>query len=179
MISYERGDVMKKISLAIVLCLVGISLVACEQDENEHVDIEEYTYESPYTKGYDFPFQVLNEVYYDYHDVFAGVYLVDGAYNINITEETPQIILTKLEQNSLVTHHIVSYSFAELWTVREIVTTYVIYMDGFSAIGISEMDNSVMLTLITGTVIPTSFYHYIEIGILTIEFQDIHSTATQ
>ena len=176
MINYVRGDVMKKISLAIILCLIGFSLVACEQGDNEQVDIEEYTYESPYTKGYNFPHQVLNEVYYDYHDIFAGVYLVDNAYNINITKDAPQIIITKLEQNSSVTHHIVNFSFAELWTVREIVTSYVIEMEGFSGVGISEMDNTVRLTLITDTEIPESFNHYIEIGILTIDFQDTHTT---
>ena len=173
MISYLRGDVMKKISLAILLCLIGISLVACEKNENEYEDIEKHTSESPYEFDYIPQIEVIKEIYYDYNNVFAGVYLIDGEYNINITEDTPQIMITKLEQNSLVTHHIVKFSFAELWTIQEIVASNVIEIDEPYGIGISVMDNSVTLTLNTDTVIPTSLYHYIEIGILTIRFSDL------
>lgn len=173
MIEWGRGDNVKKICFTVLLCLIGFSLVACEQDTKKQVDIEEYKYESSYAKNYNFSIGVINEIYYNYHDVFAGVYLIDGGYNINITFETPQNIISKLEQNNLVTHHLVDFSFAELWTVREIVTAYIIGNEGFCGIGISEMDNSVMLTLKTNTVIPTPFHHYIETGILTVEFTDL------
>ncbi len=167
---------MKKIYFLIILCLLVFSLVACEQDENKQINNEEYIYESPYAKSYDFPAQVMNEVYYNYHDVFAGVYLIEGAYHINITEDAPEILIAELHQNSLVTHHIVDHSFAELWTVKEIVTSYIIDKEGFNSIGISEMDNTVNLTLRTDTEIPEFMNHYIEIGILTIDFSDLIAT---
>lgn len=170
---------MRKISLAILLCLIGLSLVACDQDENEQENIEEYIYESPYTKNYDFSIEIINEVYYNYHDSFAGVYLVDGEYNLNVTEDIPHVMITRLEQNSLVTHHIVNFSYAELWTVEEIVKFQFNDFDRYCSIGISEMDNSVILRLITDTEIPSSFNHYIEIGILTIYFQDEYATVTE
>jgi len=167
---------MKKISLIIIFSIIYLSLIACDNSGNEQAEKEENIYESPYVINYNFPHQVMNEVYYNYHNVFAGVYLVDGAYNINITDDAPQTLIDKLDQNNSVTYHIVNHSISELWTVREIVTVYVLEMDGFSGIGISEMDNTVQLTLITNTEIPESFNYYIEIGILTINFQDTHAT---
>ena len=165
---------MKKILLVL---LIIFSLVACDNGDNEQIEIEETTYESPYVKGYNFPVGIMNRVYYSYHDVFAGFYLVNGAYNVNITEDSPQSLIDELEQNSLVTHHIVSYSYAELWTVNEMVLDIIINIDGFSGLGVSEMDNTIKLTLITDTVIPVSLNHYIEIGILTVDYQDSYTVA--
>lgn len=164
---------MKKI---LMMLLLVFSLVACNQDDNVQENIEETKYESSYAVDYNFLIPLINEVYYSYNDVFAGVYLIDGAYHLNITDEAPDTLISKLENNNLVTHHIVSYSYGELWTVREIVTSYIINMEGFASISISEKDNTISLTLITDTVIPTAFYHYIEIGILTIDFQDGYAT---
>ncbi|WP_008825163.1 hypothetical protein [Haloplasma contractile] len=163
--------------LLLIIILLVFSLVACEDNENEQVRVEENIYESPYVKDYGFPVEVMNEVYYSHHDVFAGFYLADG-YNVNITENAPQTLIDKLEQDSLVTHHIVDYSFAELWAVKEIVFDIISDSEGFSGLGVSEMNNTVELTLITDTVIPESLNHYIEIGILTIDFQDTHVVVT-
>jgi len=161
---------MKKI---FVILLLIFTLVSCENVENDEIEVEEYTYESHYVKGYNFPIDVMNRVYYSYHDIFAGFYLIDGGYNLNITEGAPQTLLDELEQNSSVTYHIVEFSFAELWTVQEIVLVTIINVDGFSGLGVSEMDNTVKLTLKPDTVVPESFSHYIEIGILTIDFIDL------
>ena len=164
---------MKKL---LIMLMFVFSLVACNQDENVQENIEETIYESPYARDSSFLIPLINEVYFDYNDVFAGVYLVDGLYHLNITDEAPNTLISKLENSGLVTHHIVSHSYGKLWTVKEIVTSYVGNIEGISSIGISEKDNTVSLTLITDTVIPTAFYHYIEIGILTIDFQDDYAT---
>lgn len=161
----------------LTILLLSLCLISCSNEDDEQLESESYIYESPYVKGYNFPVGVINRVYYNYHDIFAGVYLIDGSYNINITEGAPESILAELTQNSLVTHHIVEFSFAELWTIRELITVTIIDLEGFSSIGISEMDNTIKLTLITGTVIPESFDHYVEIGILTINYTDSHATT--
>ncbi len=158
---------MRRIVLLVLVTICSLGLSACEQ---EQIEEEENTYESPYVKDYDFSIPVLNEVYYNYNDVFAGIYLVGSVYNINVTNDAPETLIAKLEQTGSIMYQIVDHSYAELWTVREIVTSFAIEMEGFTGIGISEMDNSVMLTLQTDTVVPEKFGHYIEIGILTIEF---------
>lgn len=160
---------MKKIILIVILLL---NLVGCEAAQ---VEVKETEYESPYVKDYMFQIQVMNEVYYNYQDVFAGFYLVNGVYNVNITEDAPEILIAKLTQNSLVTHHIVKYSYAQLWAVKELVFDTIINSDGFSSLSVSESNNSVNLTLITDTVVPDSFSHYIEIGILIITYQETHA----
>ena len=161
--------------LLMVLLLV-FSLVACDNAENDQVEVEKNTYESPYVKDYKFLVPIINEIYYNYHDVFAGVYLVNGSHHINITEDAPENLIVRLEQSSLVKHHIVKYSFAELWTIKEMVLDLIVDTDGFSSLGISEIDNTVSLTLITDTVVPTTFNHYIEMDILTIKYGDTYAT---
>jgi len=165
---------MKKLLITILLVF---SLGACEANRDDQVENEENAYESPYVKEYKFPVGIMNEVYYSYHDVFAGFYLVNGSYNVNITDNAPQTLIARLEQNTLVTHHIVEYSFAELWVVNEMVLDILIDNEGFSSLSVDEMNNTVNLTLITDTVIPESLNHYIEIGILTIGFHDEHAVT--
>ncbi len=172
--------------LFMVLLLV-FSLAACGNSENvifqNGEDTGDYkvlgegnTYESSYVKNYSFSIPIMNEIYYRYNEVFAGVYLVDGVYNINITENAPQILITKLEQSS-VSYHIVEFSFADMWTVNEMVLDRLINMNMRDwGMGVSEKDNTVKLTLKTGTIVPESFNHYIEIGILTIDFTDLTVT---
>ena len=156
--------------------MLVFSLVACESNEN--TEIEDNEYESPYVEDYDFPVAIMNDVYYYCHDIFAGFYIVDGSYHVNITEDASELIIAELSQNSLVTHHIVTYSFAELWSTKEIVFYAVKDLDGFSSLGVSEEDNFVVLTLITDTVVPPAIYRYIELGILVIDYTDLLSVAT-
>ena len=169
---------MKKISFAIILSMIIFSLVACTEVSEETQINHEYIYDSSYKIDRNFLVEIINEVYFDYHDVFAGVYIDDGVYNLNITNETPRNIVKRLEQTGLVRHHIVDFSFYELWTVKEIVISHITEIDGIIGIGISEKDNSVIFTVKTGTVIPSSFFHYIETGILTVDFTDLIITNT-
>ncbi len=164
---------MKKLLLVLLLLF---SLVACSNNNNDKVEVEENTYESPYVKHYNFSTPILNEVYYNYHEVFAGIYL-DIGYNINITEDAPQTLIDKLEQSG-VKYHIVKFSYSELWTVHELILDTIINenMDNFRGIGVSEMDNTIQLSLKTDTVIPEYLFHYIEIGILTIDYTDLIAT---
>ncbi len=135
-------------------------------------------YESTYITISNSFIPIIGEIFYNYHNVYAGVYLVDGAYNINVTEDVPTSIIDKLEATSLVTHHIVKYSLSELWTIKEIIFDTVLDMDGFRGMGISERDNTIKLTLGTDTSIPVAFEYYVEIGILTIDYTDGYTVFT-
>lgn len=166
---------MKKLGLVVLLTLCLVTLSGCKE-EVEEAQGQEDIYESPYVKNYDFSVSLINEVYYTYHNVFAGVYLDAGVYNINITHDAPEELIQKLEANSSIEYHLVEYSYAELWTLREMVTSLIIDEEGFRGIGQSEKDNCVNLTLKTDTPVPEELLYYVETGMLKIEFTDLIST---
>jgi len=60
-----------------------------------------------------------------------------------------------LEQSG-VKYHLVKFSYSELWTVHELILDTIINtnMDSFRGIGVSEMDNTIQLSLKTDAVIP-------------------------
>jgi hypothetical protein len=95
---------------------------------------------------------------------------------VNIRQDAPEELLIKFEQTSTITHHLVAFSYAELWALKELIMVEIVDLEGFSGIGVSEKDNAVSLNLITGTEIPAFLDHYIETGMLLVDFHEGYAT---
>jgi len=165
---------MKKYGFVCILtCL--LFLVGCQTKEQEETE-NAYMYESDYVQDYSLLSPLLKELYYEYHTYYAGRYLLDGNMQVNIRQDAPLELLMKFEESASITHHLVAYSYAELWALKELIIVEIVDDEGFSGIGVSEKDNAVILNLITGTEIPTFLNHYIEEEMVIVEFHEGYST---
>lgn len=165
---------MKKIVWVCILAGI-LALSACQTKEAEETE-NAHTYESDYVQDYTWSSPLLRELYYDYHTYYAGRYLLDGRMQVNIRQDAPEELLIKFEQTSSITHHLVAFSYAELWALKELIMVEIVDLEGFSGIGVSEKGNAVSLNLITGTEIPAFLDHYIETGMLVVDFHEGYAT---
>jgi len=169
----RKGFIYTGILSAIIIAFINMAIIYADQKE-------EATYLENYVSIYDqmtYPDEITNTIYTDYNLYFGGMYLDDGKTVLLIREDLPQSGIDYLISNDA-NYRFVKFNYHELLSTRIQVEKVLYQSQGFSAIGIDDINNQVFVELIVGTSIPKGIQEFIDLGILRVEFINNYPVLT-